>query len=230
MCPIGFLMLGSTPARPAERFARRKPISPAGRLPTSSRTPARPASARRTGAAHRYPLTHPPRPPPSARSVAESRPPRRSRSSTRAPNPGPPGGHLEDLAMACRTRPQSGWPPTSARLPSPDTPWTRLRRSVPPADTRQWLAGRRTWRTSRPSGRPDTPVQGDRLADGSGPGPEGDGQAADISSAQRPPSRLPIRPRPTSRPARPGPDRTGRQCACSLRPTPAATSIRTRPS
>ena len=106
------------------------------------------------------------------------------------------------------------------------SPGHRLRRSVPPADTRQWLAGQRTWRTSRASGRPDTPVQCDRLADGYGPGPDGGGQAADTSSAQRPTMRLASRPRP----ARSGPDRTGRQCACSLRPTPAATSIRTRPS
>jgi hypothetical protein len=101
-------------------------------------------------------------------------------------------------------------------------PGHRLRRSVPPADTRQWLAGRGTWRTARPSGRPDTPVRGDRPADGSGPGPDGGGQAADTFSAQRPTMRLASWLRPTMRPAHPGHDRTGRQCACSLRPTPAA--------
>src|SRR5215217_3076678 len=76
-------------------------------------------------------------------------------------------------------------------------PGHRLRRPVSPADTRQWLAGRRTWRTSRPSGRPDIPVQGERPADGYRPGPDSDGQAADTSTAQRPTIRLTSRPRPT---------------------------------
>jgi hypothetical protein len=112
--------------------------------------------------------------------------------------------------MACRTWPQSGWPPAPPGCGRRTPAWTtRLRRSVPPADTRQWLAGWRTWRTSRASGRPDIPVQCDRPADGYGPGPDGGGQAADTSSAQRPTMRLASRPRPTTRRPRPGPDRTG---------------------
>ena len=59
-----------------------------------------------------------------------------------------------------------------------------------------------------------SPVRGDRPADGSGPRPDGGRQAVDTSSAQRPTMRLAIRPRPTTRPVRPGPDQTGRQCAC----------------
>jgi hypothetical protein len=132
--------------------------------------------------------------------------------------------------MAYRTWPQSGWPPAPPGCGRRTPAWTtRLRRSVPPADTRRWLAGWRTWRTSRASGRPDIPVQCDRPADGYGPGPDGGGQAADTSSAQRPTMPLASRPRPTTRPARPGPDRTGRQCACSLRPTqprPASGPVR----
>jgi hypothetical protein len=93
--------------------------------------------------------------------------------------------------MACRTCPQSGWPPTSARLLSPDTPWTRLRRSVPPADTRA-VAGRPTdmadLLTVRSAGHPQFEVTAQPM--GPGPGPDGDGQAADTSSAQRPTMRL----------------------------------------
>jgi hypothetical protein len=112
--------------------------------------------------------------------------------------------------MACRTWPQSGWPPAPPGCGRRTPAWTtRLRQSVPRADTRQWLAGWRTWRTSRASGRPDIPVQCDRPADGYGPGLDGGGQAADTSSAQRPTMRLASRPRPTTRRPRPGPDRTG---------------------
>jgi hypothetical protein len=77
----------------------------------------------------------------------------------------------------------------------------------------------------RPVGR-TSPVQGDRLADGSGPGPDGGGQAADTFSVQRPTMRLASWPRPTMRPAHPGHDRTGRQCACSpsANPSRAGTS------
>jgi hypothetical protein len=72
--------------------------------------------------------------------------------------------------MACRTWPQSGWPPAPPGCGRRTPAWTtRLRRSVPPADTRQWLAGWRTWRTSRASGRPDIPVQCDRPAMGTDP-------------------------------------------------------------
>jgi hypothetical protein len=52
-------------------------------------------------------------------------------------------------------------------------------------------------------------AQCDRPADGYGPGPDGGGEAADTSSAQRPTMRLASRPRPTTRRPRPGPDRTG---------------------
>jgi hypothetical protein len=62
----------------------------------------------------------------------------------------------------------------------------RLRRPVPPADTRQWLVGCRTWRTSRPSGRPDTPGPWDRQADGSGPRPDGGGQRTPPAPSVRP--------------------------------------------
>jgi hypothetical protein len=98
--------------------------------------------------------------------------------------------------MARRTCPPSGWPPASARVRPPDTrldtvPADQFLLRTPPA-----VAGRRrTGQTSPPSGRPDTPVQSDRLTDGSGPGPDGERQAADTSSAQRPPMRLAIRPR-----------------------------------
>jgi hypothetical protein len=226
MCPIGFLMLGSTPARPAERFARRKPISPAGRLPTSSRNPRPARQRRRTGAAHRYPLTHPP-------------------TLVRRPIGGGKQASAPEPLVDPRTQPWTvQWAPRGPRHGMPDMPAVRLAapsarvrtpdtrldtvsaRSVPPADTRQWLAGRGTWRIARPSGRPDTPVQGDRPADGSGPGPDGGGQAADTFSVQRPTMRLASWPRPTMRPAHPGHDRTGRQCACSpsANPSRAGTS------
>jgi hypothetical protein len=159
-----------------------------------------------------------------------SRLPCRSRSSARASNPGPPGGHLEDLAVACRTCPQSGWAPASGRVRPPDT---RLRivsadQSLLRTPGSGWPGDGHGGLLERPVGRTSL-VQCDRLADGSGPGPDGGGQAADTSSAQRPTMRLASRPRPTTRPARPGPDRTGRQCACSLRPTqprPASGPVR----
>jgi len=81
-----------------------------------------------------------------------------------------------------------------------------------------------------PLHRPDIPVQGDRPADRYGTGPDSDGQAADTSTAQRPTMRLASRPRPTTLPAHPGPDRTGRQCACSPSANPAATSAGTHPA
>jgi hypothetical protein len=67
--------------------------------------------------------------------------------------------------------------------------------------------------TVRSAGHPQFKVTAQPM--GTGPGPDGDGQAADTSTAQRPTMRLASRPRPTTLPAHPGHDRTGRQCACS---------------
>jgi hypothetical protein len=228
MCPIGFLMLGSTPARAAERFAAASRSALPGDYPTSSRAPSGPP-APTDGSRSPISADHPPHPRPSARSVAESKPPRRSRSSTRASNPGPSGG-ASRTSMACRTCPQSGWPPASARMRPSDirldtVSADQLLLRTPGSD---WTGDGHGGPLDRPVGR-TPPVQGDRPADGCGPSPDSDGQAADTSNAQRPPTRLASRPRPTTRPAHPGPDRTGRQCACSLRPTPGATSSGTRP-
>jgi hypothetical protein len=158
-----------------------------------------------------------------------SRLPRRSRSSARASNPGPSGGHLEDLAMACRTCPQSGWPPTSARVRPPDTRLDTVSADQSPLRTpgSRWPGGGHGGPLDRPVGR-TSPVRGDRPADGSGPGPDSGGQAADTSSAQRPTMPLASRPRPTTRPARPGPlSRQDGNAHARLRPIPAATSIGT---
>ena len=129
--------------------------------------------------------------------------------------------------MVCRTCPQSGWPP-SARVPSSDT-----RLDTVSADQfllrtpgSGWPGDGHGPPLDRPVGR-TSPVQWDHLADGSGPGPDSDGQAADTSRAQRPTMRPASRPQPTTRPTRPGPDRTGQQSACSPWPTPATTSIGT---
>jgi hypothetical protein len=206
--------------------------APPGDYPPPSRAPARPASADGPEfVACRYPRPTRPHPRPSARSVAQAGV-RAGAARRPAPNPGPPGGHPEDLAgdvpdmpavrLAARFRQgaaagHSPWTPTSADrflLRTPDSGW--------PGDGHGGPLDRPVGRTS--------PVQGDRLADGYGPGPDGGGQAADTSNAQRPTMRPVSRPRPTTRPGRPGPDRTARQCACSLQPTPAATSIGTHPS
>jgi hypothetical protein len=112
--------------------------------------------------------------------------------------------------MVCQTCPQSGWSPASARVPSSDT---RLDTgSADPFLLRTpgsgWLGDGHGRPLDRPVGR-TSPVCGDRPADGPGPGPDGDGQAADTSRAQHPTMRLASRPRPTTRPKRPSPDRTG---------------------
>jgi hypothetical protein len=124
-----------------------------------------------------------------------------------------PGRHLEDLAMAYRTCPRSGWTPASARVRPPDT-----RLDIVSADQfllwtpgTGWPGDGHGGPLERPVGR-TSPVQGDRLPMGTDPVRT----AADTSSAQRPTMRPVSRPRPTTRPARPGPDRTGRQCACSF--------------
>jgi hypothetical protein len=131
--------------------------------------------------------------------------------------------------MACRTCPQSGWPPTSARVRPPDTRLDTVSADQSPLRTpgSRWPGGGHGGPLDRPVGR-TSPVQGDRPADGSGPGPDSGGQAADTSSAQRPTMPLASRPRPTTRPARPGPlSRQDGNAHARLRPIPAATSIGT---
>lgn len=149
-------MPGSTPATWAERFDAA--IRSAPPSATRHRLELRPARQhRRTGAAYRTPADQP-APHSSAGPIGGgSRLPRRSRSSTRAPNPGPPGG-------PSRTSP---WCAGHAYSPAgrPLPPGCRRRTPVwtpsPPISSsrgpRQRLAGRRTWPTSRPSGRPDIP-------------------------------------------------------------------------
>jgi hypothetical protein len=124
--------------------------------------------------------------------------------------------------MACRTCRQSVWAPASARVRPPDT-----RLDIVPADQfllrtpgSAWPGDGHGVPLERPVGR-TSPVQCDRTADGSGPSPDSGGQAADTSSAQRPTMRLASWPRPTTRPTRPGPDRTGQQCACSPSANPS---------
>jgi hypothetical protein len=131
--------------------------------------------------------------------------------------------------MACRTCPQSGWPPTSARVRPPDTRLDTVSADQSPLRTpgSRWPGGGHGGPLDRPVGR-TSPVRGDRPADGSGPGPDSGGQAADTSSAQRPTMPLASRPRPTTRPARPGPlSRQDGNAHARLRPIPAATSIGT---
>jgi hypothetical protein len=108
-------------------------------------------------------------------------------------------------------------------------PGHRLRRPVSPAG-HPAVAGRATDMADLSTVRsPDIPVQGDRPADGYGPGPDSDGQAADTSTAQRPTMRLASGPRPTTLPAHPGPDRTGRQCTCSPSANPSSYQRRDPP-
>ena len=204
--------------------------SPAARgLPAAEQSPG--PLAPTNGATYRYPLT----PPPPQSSVGPigggSRLPRRSRSSARVPNPGSPGGHLEDLARGVPDMPAVR---LAARFhqgaAAGHPPGHRLRRPVllrTPGIG--WPGDGHGRPLDCPVGR-TSPVQGDRPADGYGPGPDSDGQAADTSTALRPTMRLVSRPRPTTLPAHPGPDRTGRQCACSLRLIPAATSTGTHPA
>jgi hypothetical protein len=173
------------------------------------------------------PLTHPPtlvRRPDRWRA---SKFPHRSRSSASAPNPGPPGGHLKDLTMVCRTRPRSAGHPLPPECGRWTPTWTPSPPISPPADTREGGPGDGHGRPlDRPVGR-TSPVRGDRPDNGSGPGPDGDGQAADTSSAQRLTMRLASRPKQTSRPGRPGPDRTERHAHARLPSAPTATSIGT---
>jgi hypothetical protein len=159
MCPIGFLMLGSPPAGPAERFAHRKPISPTGRRPAVEQTPDRPASA---DGRSRSPIpADPPAPPSSVDPIGGGK----QASAPEAlidprTQPWTARWALEDLAMARRTCPPSGWPPASARVRPPDTrldtvPADQFLLRTPPA-----VAGRqRTRQPSPPSGRPDTPFK-----------------------------------------------------------------------
>ena len=112
--------------------------------------------------------------------------------------------------MACRTWPQSGWlpaPPGCGRRTPAWTPGSadQVLLRTPGSG---WPGDGHGGPLERPVGR-TSPVQGDRPADGYGPSPDGGGQAADTSSAQRPTMRLASRPRPTTRRPRPGPDRTG---------------------
>jgi hypothetical protein len=91
-------------------------------------------------------------------------------------------------------------------------------------------AGRATDMADRSSVRSAGHLQSTVTAQpmGSGPGPDGSGQAADTSSTQRPTMCPASRPRPTMRPARPGPDRTGQDGnADAPFGNPAATSIGT---
>lgn len=129
--------------------------------------------------------------------------------------------------MVCRTCLQSGWPPASARVPSSDTRLDTVstEQFLPRTPGSGWPGDGHGRPLDRPVGRTSL-VQWDHLADGSGPGPDSDGQAADTSIAQRPTMRLASRPRLTTRPTRPGPDRTGQDSNAHvrLRPTPATTS------
>jgi len=60
-----------------------------------------------------------------------------------------PVGTSRTSPVACRTCPQSGWPPASARVPPPDTRLDTISADQFLLRTPgQWLAGRRTWRTS----------------------------------------------------------------------------------
>jgi hypothetical protein len=200
------LDVGLSPCRACR--AIRPPQADKPRRETTRRRaepPARPAPT--DGSRSPIPADPPPHPRPSTRSVAESRPPGRSRSSTTAP----PGGH---------SRPRHGMPDMPAvRLAARfrqgaaagHSPGHRLRRSVPPADTPAVAGRQRTWQTSPPSGRPDTPVQRDRLTDGSGPGPDGNASGAHLQRSASAHAPGAVRPRPVH----PGPDRTGRPCAYS---------------
>ena len=99
--------------------------------------------------------------------------------------------HIQDLAAAWWTCSQALLPPPSARVRLPGHPSGHCsRRSVPRADTRQWLADRRTWRNRRPSRRPEVPVQSDTLADGHGRDRTCERPEVDTASAERPTMRL----------------------------------------
>jgi hypothetical protein len=99
----------------------------------------------------------------------------------------PPGGQLEDFAIPCRTCPQSGWAPASARVPSPDT-----RLDTVSADQLRLRTPGSGWPSDGHGGPLDRP--------------DGDGQAADTSSAQRPTLRLTSRTHARCwNPCKPGP-------------------------
>jgi hypothetical protein len=172
-------------------------------LPAEQR-PGPPAPTR--GVTCRYPLTHPP--PHSSVNPIGGVAGLRVAAARRPAHPtlDRPGGHLEDLAVACRTRPQSGWPPTSARVRPLDTRPDTVSADQSPLRTpgSRWPGDGHGGPVDRPVGR-TSPVRGDRPATGSGPGPDSgrhlQRQASDHAAASR--------PRPTTRPARPGPDRTG---------------------
>jgi hypothetical protein len=105
--------------------------------------------------------------------------------------------------MACRTCPQSGWPPASARVRPPDT-----RLDTVSADQFLLRTPGSGWTADRHGVPLDCPVAWTpqfkvTAQHGSGPGPDGDSQAADTSSAQRPPRRLAIWPRQSTRPVHP---------------------------
>jgi hypothetical protein len=132
--------------------------------------------------------------------------------------------------MACRTCRQSVWASVSARVRPPDA-----RPDIVSADqfllrtpgSRCRLTDMADLSSVRSAGHP--PVQSDRPADGSGPGPDGGDQAADTSSAQRPTMRPVSWPRPTTRPARPGPERTGSNAHAPFgqpQPLPASAPVR----
>jgi hypothetical protein len=79
--------------------------------------------------------------------------------------------------MACRIRPQSGWPPTSARVRPPDTRLDTVSTEQSPLRTpgSRWPGDGHGGPLHRPVGR-TPPVRGDRPADGSGPGPDSGGK------------------------------------------------------
>jgi hypothetical protein len=229
MCPLNSFYC-STAARRAERFATASSSAPAGDNPRPSRAPGQPASA---DGGELLADTHRP-----TRATLVRQPDRWHKQAS-APEPlvGPrltldrPGGHLEDLAMACRTCRESVWallPPGCGRRHSPGH---RLRRPVPLRTPGSGWPGDGHGRPlERPVGR--TPaVQCDRPADGSGPGPDGGGQAVDTSAPSVRPCAWPAghgQPRGLHVLALTGPDRTAMPMLPSA--TPAATSIGTRPS
>ena len=124
--------------------------------------------------------------------------------------------------VACRTCPQSGWPPASARVRPPDT-----RPDTVSADQflmrtpgSGWPGDGHGGPLDRPVGR-TSPVQGDRLADGYGPVRTATAKRRTPPAPSAPTMRLASRPRPTRLLAHPGSDRTDGNAHARLRPTPA---------
>jgi hypothetical protein len=146
--------------------------------------------------------------------------------------------------LAARIQPRTArWPPPGPRRGVPDTPAVRLAAHFRPGCNRRTPVWTPSPPTSPAGGHPAAAGLATDMADlstvrsaghpqfqviaqpmGLDPVRTAAAQAADTPSAQRPTMPLGSRPRPPTRPARPGPDRTGRQCGCSLR-QPAATSI-----